>query len=53
MEVPKGREIEDNKKLILRKTFYGLFQSARKLYEKLINVFKGIGFYGSISDPSL
>jgi hypothetical protein len=31
MEVPKGLEIEHNKKLILRKTTYGLVQSARKI----------------------
>jgi hypothetical protein len=53
MEVPKGLEIEHNKKLILRKTIYGLFQSARKFYEKLINVLKVIGIYGSKSDPCL
>jgi hypothetical protein len=53
MEVPKGLEIEQNKKLMLRKTIYGLVQSARKFYEKLINVLKVIGFYGSKSDPCL
>jgi hypothetical protein len=37
MEVPKGLAIKDNKKLIFR-TIYGLVQSARKFYEKLINV---------------
>jgi hypothetical protein len=53
MEVPKGLEIEHNKKLMLKKTIYGLVQSARKFYEKLINVLKVIGFYGSKSDPCL
>jgi hypothetical protein len=53
MEVPKGLEIENNKELMLRKTIYGLVQSARKFYEKLINVLKVIGFYGSKSDPCL
>jgi hypothetical protein len=53
MEVPKGLEIEENKKLILRKTIYGLVQSARKFYEKLINVLKVMGFHGSKSDPCL
>jgi hypothetical protein len=38
MEVPKGLAIEDNKKLILRKTIYGINQSARKFYDKVINV---------------
>jgi hypothetical protein len=52
-EVSKGLEIENNKKLILRKTIYGLFQTTRKFYEKLINVLKVIGFHGSKSDPCL
>jgi hypothetical protein len=53
MEVPKGLEIENNKKLILRKTIYVLVQSARNFYEKLINALKVIGFHGSKSDPCL
>jgi hypothetical protein len=53
MEVPKGIKIEHNKKLMLRKTIYGLVQSARKLYENLINVLKVIDFYGSKSDLCL
>jgi hypothetical protein len=53
MEVPKGLEIKHNKKLMLKKTIYGLVQSDRKFYEKLINVLKVIGFYGSKSDPCL
>jgi hypothetical protein len=53
MEVPKGLEIKHNKKLMLKKTIYGLVQSARKFYEKFINVLKVIGFYGSKSDPCL
>jgi hypothetical protein len=39
--------------LILKQTIYSLVQSARKFYEKLINVLKVIGFYGSKSDPFL
>jgi hypothetical protein len=53
MEVSKGLEIKHNKKLMLRKTTYGLVQSNRKFYENLINVLKVIGFYGSKSDPCL
>jgi hypothetical protein len=53
MEVPKGLEIRHNKKMMLRKTIYGLVQSTRKFYEKLINVLKVIGFYGSKYDPCL
>jgi hypothetical protein len=53
IEVPKGLEIEENKKLILRKTIYGLVHSTRKFYEKLINVLKVIGFYGNKPDLCL
>jgi hypothetical protein len=35
MEVSKGLEIEQNKNLILRKTIYGLVQSARKFMKSL------------------
>jgi hypothetical protein len=44
MEMPKGLVIGIEKKLVLRKTIYGLVQSARKLYEKAINFLKVIGF---------
>jgi hypothetical protein len=40
MDAPKGLLVEGNKKLILSKTIYGLVQSARKFYEKLIEVLK-------------
>jgi hypothetical protein len=53
MEAPKGLAIKDNKKFILQKTIYGLVQSARKFYEKLISVLKVIGFHGSKSDMYL
>jgi hypothetical protein len=53
MEVPNGLAIKNNKKLILRKTIYGLVQSARKFYEKFINVLKVIRFHGRKSDPCL
>jgi hypothetical protein len=53
MEVPKGLKIEHNNKLVLKKTIYGLVQSARKFYEKLIHVLNVIGFYGSKSEPCL
>jgi hypothetical protein len=52
-EVSKGLKIEHNKKLMLKKTIYGLIQSSRKFYEKLISFLKVIGFYGSKSDPCL
>ena len=53
MDVPLGLSTGPNKKLLLRKTIYGLVQSARKFYEKLIDVLKVIGFEGSKSDPCL
>jgi hypothetical protein len=53
MEVPKGLKIGDNKRLFLRKTFYGILQSARKVYEKLINVLKIIGTNVRKTDPCL
>jgi hypothetical protein len=53
MDVPMGLSIVPNKKLLLRKTIYGLVQSAKKFYEKLIDVLKLIGFEGRKSDPCL
>ena len=53
MDIPMGLVTEPNKKLLLQKTIYGLVQSARKFYEKLIEVLKIIGFEGSKSDPCL
>jgi hypothetical protein len=38
MEVPTGLAIKDNKKLILRKTIYGLVQSARKFMRNLLMI---------------
>jgi hypothetical protein len=49
MDVPMGLSIGLNKKLLLRKTIYGLVQ----FYEKLIDVLKVIGFEGIKSDPCL
>jgi hypothetical protein len=49
-EVPKGLAINENKKLILRKTINGLVQSARNFNEKHIDILKVVGFYGSKSD---
>jgi hypothetical protein len=39
--------------LLLTKTIYGLVQSAREFYKKLISAFKLIGFRGNKSDPCL
>jgi hypothetical protein len=51
MEVPKVLTTNENNKLILRKNIYGLVQSSKKFYEKLIDALKVIGFYGRKSDP--
>jgi hypothetical protein len=53
MDVPMGISIGPNKKLLLRKTIYGLVQSAKKFYEILIDVLRVIGFEKSKSDPCL
>ena len=53
MDVLPDLNLEPNKRLILRKTIYGLVQSAREFYKKLIEVLKLIGFVGSKSDPCL
>jgi Reverse transcriptase (RNA-dependent DNA polymerase) len=50
IDVPMALSTGPSKKLLLRKTIYGLVQSARKFYEKLIDVLKVIGFEGSKSD---
>jgi hypothetical protein len=44
MEIPKGREANENKYLVLKKTIYGLVQSAREFYKKLVLALKGCGF---------
>ena len=52
MDVPLGLSNRPNKKLLLRKTIHGLVQSARKFYEKLIDVLKVIGFDGKMMEPA-
>jgi hypothetical protein len=39
--------------LILKRTIYGLVQSAREFYNKLVLCLKGGGFMGSPVDPCL
>jgi hypothetical protein len=50
MNVPPGLDINNNKKLILRKRIYGIVQSAREFHKKLIEDLNVIGFIGSRSD---
>ena len=53
MNIPDGLESNGNEFLRLKKTIYGLVQSAREFYKKLIEVLKGVGFVENKSDPCL
>ena len=53
MNIPDGLESNGNKCLRLKKTIYGLVQSAREFYKKLIEVLKSVGFVENKSDPCL
>jgi Reverse transcriptase (RNA-dependent DNA polymerase) len=53
METPPGMEASKDECLILKKTIYGLVQSARQFYMKLVEALKGYGFEGSPVDPCL
>ena len=53
MNVPEGMNSNPNDCLSLTKTIYGLVQSAREFFEKLISVLKSIGFKENKSDPCL
>jgi hypothetical protein len=53
MEIPKGMEANENECLILKKTIYGLVQSAREFYKKLVLALKGCDFQGNSVDPCL
>jgi hypothetical protein len=53
MNVPKGMSQDDNTFLLLKKTIYGLVQSARDFYNKLLSILKSMGFTENKSDPCL
>jgi Reverse transcriptase (RNA-dependent DNA polymerase) len=53
MEILKGMEASIDECLILNKTIYGLVQSAREFYNKLVSALKDCGFQGSLVDPCL
>ena len=53
MEIPKGMEANKDECLILKRTIYGLVQSAREFYNKLVLSLKGCGFMGIPVDPCL
>jgi hypothetical protein len=53
MNVPKGMSQDDNTCLLLKKTIYGLVQSAREFYIKLLSTLKSMGFTENKSDSCL
>jgi Reverse transcriptase (RNA-dependent DNA polymerase) len=53
MNILDGLDSNGNECLELKKTIYGLVQSARKFYKRLIEVLKGVGFVENKSDPCL
>ena len=53
MECPAGMEHTTNEVLLLEKSIYGLVQSARQFFKKLVTVLKEIGFVQNIADPCL
>jgi Reverse transcriptase (RNA-dependent DNA polymerase) len=53
MEISKGMDSNKDECLILKRTIYGLVQSAREFYDKLVLCLKGCGFMGNPVDPCL
>ena len=53
MNIPEGMSSNPDDCLLLTKTIYGLVQSAREFYKKLISVLKSLGFQENKSDPCL
>ena len=53
MNIPEGMNSNPDDCLLLTKTIYGLVQSAREFYKRLIEVLKGVGFVENKSDPCL
>jgi hypothetical protein len=53
METTSFMEVGNGKCLVLKKTIYGLVQSARQLYVKVVKALKSCGFTGSLVDPCL
>jgi hypothetical protein len=51
--VLKGMSQDDNTCLLLNKTIYGLVQSAREFYNKLLSTLKSMGFTEKKSEPCL
>ena len=53
MDCPQGLDSNLNDCLLLKKSLYGLVQSARQFFKKVLNVLKAIGFIQSTAYPCL
>ena len=54
MDFPQGLEdAKEDERVKLLNTIYGLVQSARQLWKKLVNGLKNMGFKGGYPDPCL
>jgi Reverse transcriptase (RNA-dependent DNA polymerase) len=53
MGISKGMDANNDECLILNKTMYGLAQSAREFYNKLVPVLKDCGYQGILVDLCL
>jgi hypothetical protein len=53
MDCPQGFEHKETDCLLLKKSLYGLVQSARQFFKKLVAILKSIGFTQSTADPCL
>jgi Reverse transcriptase (RNA-dependent DNA polymerase) len=51
MNVPEGLQQDSNSCLLLKKTIYGLVQSARDFNNKLLSTLKSMGFTENKSEP--
>jgi hypothetical protein len=51
MNVPKSISQDDNNCLLLKKTIYGVVQSEREFYNKLLSTLKSMGFTENKSEP--
>jgi hypothetical protein len=53
MNYPESLELEEDECLLLQKMIYGLVQSARQFFKKLLSCLKTFGFVGGAADPCL
>jgi hypothetical protein len=53
MDCTSGMEHQAYECILLKKTIYGLVQSARQFYKKLMKTLRNIGFTGGRADPCL